>query len=119
MQKWIKRGVLPIVLWAAWGSVVLAQQVPAHTNEVVVHVKSLSSGERDALKQDLAASGTIELTYACVPAGILVFRTAAGTSQADLRAQVLPLVAGRTSTARIKELPLDLAQAEERCAAVR
>ncbi len=119
MQKWIKSGLLLGTLLTTIGGTLMAQHAPAQTSEVVVHVKSLSSAERDALKQDLTASSGIELAYACVPAGILVFRATAATPQADLSTQVLILVAGRTSTNRTKELALSQAQAEERCAAAR
>lgn len=101
------------------GGPLLAQHGPLQASDLVVQVKSLSSAERDALRQDLATSSNIELAYACVPAGILVFEAKAVMTQADLRSQVFNMVTGRTSSSRAKEISLDRAQVEERCAAVR
>lgn len=81
-----------------------------------MHVKGLTSAERDALKQELTGRNDVELVYACVPAGILVFR---GADHGTLRSTVLPLVSGRTSSARSRELQLGRAEVEERCAAQR
>jgi hypothetical protein len=111
--------MLAIMLGTAFISTASAQGPSTSTEEVVLHVKDLTSAERDALQRDLANSGGVELAYACVPAGILVLHTTVATDRTAIRDQVMTLVAGRTSTARVKELPLDQAQAEERCAAAR
>jgi len=116
MKKWIDPGMLLVLLWTAFGGSAFAQQTTIGTSEIVIHVKNLQSAERDALRQELTA-GAIELVYACVPAGIMVFRSAdSGSSNEALRTHVLSMVADRTSVSRVRELPLNLAQAEERCA---
>ena len=55
---------------------------------VAYQVSGLTSAARDQLAQQAEQGGEVKLTYACVPAGILVFEPANGATRADLGRRV-------------------------------
>jgi hypothetical protein len=81
-----------------------------------IHVVGLTSAERDSLTRELDAAGNIHLAFACVPAGILVFRSnAPGTSRASLRSSAIAAMASMIAPGRIGEAELDQQAAEAAC----
>ncbi len=97
----------------------IAQQPLPQGDELVLRVDGLTSAERDALRRSLPADGSLELRYACVPAGILVLGAPDGAAKTALRERARPLTSGRIAEARITEPAMDRAQAEAQCAAQR
>ncbi|MBK9177501.1 MAG: hypothetical protein IPM46_14445 [Flavobacteriales bacterium] len=86
---------------------------------IVVQVEGLTAQDRDALQQEVKSHPGLELSFACVPAGILVFSSAPGVPKAVLRERAMPLISTRASSNRITELDYNLARAEETCAEAR
>lgn len=100
-------------------AVAIAQQPSRTGHELVLRIDGLTSAERDAFKQALPADGSLELVYACVPAGILVIGSQGAATKTELRTQALPLATERLGTARVSEPAMDRLQAEAQCAAKR
>ena len=85
-----------------------------------LHVNDLTSGERDAIARDLADQGEMRVSFACVPAGILVLEpTGRSTYTTQRHDAVLHTVRLRIPAARISEEPLTMTDAEARCAEAR
>lgn len=81
-----------------------------------VRVEGLTSQERDAVNTDLEARNDLKLVFACVPAGILVFRGESGTTRTSTRAKAVSLMQSRLSTTRLAETTGGIAEAEQACA---
>jgi hypothetical protein len=84
-----------------------------------LRVEGLTSEDRDALKLQLKNQSDLQLIYACVPAGVLVFESGPGTPPETSRLRANALVRSRTAATRITELPEGLAGAEAACAQTR
>lgn len=85
-----------------------------------IRVSALTSAERDSLNKRLPATGPLKLIYACVPAGILVFRAAqAGTLREALRSQAVNALAPVIAGNRLGPADLDLQAAEAACQTAR
>ncbi|MDQ3099987.1 MAG: hypothetical protein M3R08_01255 [Bacteroidota bacterium] len=98
----------------------LFAQAPAvQRSEIVVTVEGLTSEVRDGVKRDLKSNGDLELIYACVPAGILVFQARQGVTPERSRADLKPLLEHRIARNKISVATMDRNTAEERCAEAR
>lgn len=83
-------------------------------------INGLTSTERDSLAQHLQVTTDLELVYACVPAGVLVFgANTPGTSRAALRSLALGIMAPVIAANRIGPVELDLQAAEAACETAR
>jgi hypothetical protein len=67
----------------------------------------------------MEAQGDLRMSYACVPAGILILEPVPGRSVGDLRTQVAPIIRRHVPAGRSTELTITIQQAEDRCAQVR
>ena len=85
----------------------------------VFHVDGLTSAMRDGIVQELRNSGELRLSFACVPAGILVFESLDPLARGPVEQRSLHLLSSRTSTAQVNELAMAPAEAEAACAQVR
>lgn len=97
----------------------LSQSVPDSDRTIVVQVEGLTAEDRDALQHAVNAQPGLELPFACVPAGILVFAGSAGESKAAVRQRALPLLSARANGQRVTELNLNLVRTEQACAEAR
>ncbi len=96
-----------------------AQERIPKPRPVVLQVEGLTTATRDGLIRDLASSSDLELVYACVPAGILVFGTRTSLSRSDIESRGRAMLTSRSSSDQVRRLDHDLAAAEEACAQVR
>lgn len=94
-------------------------QHPSTQSEIVVQVMGLTSAERDAINRDLRSDQAIQLVYACVPAGLLVFKSRVAMQASELLAATLSVARERVNAARIAPTELQRAHAEAQCAAQR
>jgi hypothetical protein len=97
-----------------------AQAQSAEAAAIGLHINGLTSAERDALAQDLDTQGELHVSFACVPAGILVLEgTGRTVSTPERRQAALHAVRQRIAAARISEEQLTLSTAEALCAEAR
>lgn len=87
---------------------------------VGLHIQSLTSAEYDAVVAGSRQSGEVEVIYACIPAGIIVFGNR-GTDRtyAALRDQVMTVLAPIIPTARVSQENTTLQAAEAACETAR
>src|SRR6185295_15235398 len=98
-------------------NILSAQNTPASSSALVLHVDGLTSGTRDAIVQDLTHDGEFRVSYACVPAGLIILESVDPERSTDsLRLRALPRLLRNVEPARIREDHLTLEMAEERCA---
>ena len=86
---------------------------------LAVQVSGLSHQTRDLIAQDLAGQGEVRISYACVPAGILVFEAVNGALRADLHQAIDELLDQHVGRSNISVSALDQSQLEAQCAATR
>jgi len=86
---------------------------------VAYQVSGLTSAARDQLAQQAEQGGEVKLTYACVPAGILVFEPANGATRADLGRRVEGLITQFVGRSSLTPASTDRQQLEALCAAAR
>jgi hypothetical protein len=98
---------------------VFAQQRPTGPQQVVLQVDGLTSATRDAVMKDLSTSADVELVYACVPAGILVFASRIGQNRVDLEQRSRAALTSRSATLRAHTLDQSQAQVEAACSQAR
>lgn len=96
-------------------SLFLAPQLMAQ-QPVGLRVNALTSAERDAITANLRNSGELEVIYACVPAGLIVFGDHGRSASPELlRNKVLTAVAPLISAQRIAETGITLQAAQDAC----
>lgn len=101
-------------------SILNAQNNSASSTSLVLHVDGLTSGTRDAIVQDLTHDGEFRVSYACVPAGLIILESVDPDQSADsVRLRALPRLLRNVEPTRIREDHLTLEMAEERCAQAR
>lgn len=96
-----------------------AQNATTAQAPLVLHVAGLTSSKRDLIKLELDAQGDHRLSYACVPAGILILVPMSGRSVVELRGQIDSIIQRHVPQGRWTELTMTQQQAEDRCAQVR
>jgi hypothetical protein len=110
-------------LWAMSlfiSNILNAQNAPTGSAPLVLHVEGLTSGTRDAIVQDLTHDGEFRVSYACVPAGLIILEAVDPDRSTDsVRLRVLPRLLRNVEPTRIREDHLTLEMAEERCAEAR
>ncbi len=105
--------LLPAILSLILCSELVAQEATGF------RVTALTSAERDSITQQLSTHD-LQLVYACVPAGILVFSSARpGTSRATLRSRIVGTLSEFIAPARIGPADLNLQAAEAACQTAR
>ena len=96
-----------------------AQASSVDVARFTVRIAGLTSASRDAIAHDLKAGGHVRLSFACVPAGLLVFEPLQATSREQVREHALPLLQQRVDATAITEIPLGAEAAEAECAQAR
>lgn len=90
------------------------------SSRVALRVDGLTSEERDQLSNDLAQRGDLRISFACVPAGILILEPTGTDRSADsVRAMAATALIRRLPPARRSEVALSMNEAEELCSAAR
>src|SRR5688572_18839719 len=102
-RKLFTRWLACIAFLPLFVAVASAQRPGTARNSISLHVEGLTSEMRDGLSRELAGTTDLELVFACVPAGILVFEGTAGT-QAALLDRTLSLMEHRIARQRIRML---------------
>jgi siroheme synthase len=97
----------------------LAQAPQGEGESTVVRVKGLDPAIRDAVVAELALSQDLRLSYACVPAGILVFEQNSRSNAIGLRTRTMEVVEKHARSKDITVLPISLVEAEQQCAQAR
>ncbi len=102
----------------AIGGLLHCQAQTAH--RVALRVDGLTSEERDQLSTDLSQRGDLRISFACVPAGILILEPVSPDRSADsVRAMAAAALIRRLPAQRRNEVALSLNEAEELCSAAR
>jgi hypothetical protein len=96
-----------------------AQLPQGEGTPTVLRVKGLDPATRDAVVAELALSQGLRLSYACVPAGILVFEQDSRSSATGLRTRTMEVVEKHARSKDITVLPISLSEAEQQCAQAR
>jgi hypothetical protein len=100
MHDLVKAMAFAVMAMTATG--LSAQQAGANVDRLTIHVDGLSSEQRDAIANEFAQTGEFHISYACVPAGILVIEPSmqgSGISNgSQARTVVLSHVSGLTTT---------------------
>ena len=87
---------------------------------VALRVEGLTNEERDQLSSDLSQRGDLRISFACVPAGILILEPVSPDRSADsVRAMAGAALIHRLPAQRRSEMALTLNEAEELCSAAR
>jgi hypothetical protein len=115
----LQRALSIAVLAFATMQTASAQRSIQEQAPVILHVEGLTASKRDLVKQEMEAQGDLRMSYACVPAGILILEPVPGRSVGDLRTQVAPIIRRHVPAGRSTELTITIQQAEDRCAQVR
>jgi hypothetical protein len=97
----------------------LAQAPQGEGESTVLRVKGLDSATRDAVVAELALSQGLRLTYACVPAGILVFQRENTVTASSMRTRSMEAVEKHARSKDITVLSISLSEAEQQCAQAR
>lgn len=96
------------------------QSVDGTPPRVALRVDGLTSAERDLLTADLGLEGELRISFACVPAGILIIEpTQADRSADSVRAMAASALIRRLPAQRRSEVALSLNEAEELCSEAR
>jgi hypothetical protein len=119
MKTLIARTLLSIAFFGLLGILQSHAQSSA-PNRVALRVADLTSEERDSLSRDLESRGDLRISFACVPAGILILEPVdSSRSAASVRAIAFSALIARLPAPRRTELTLSTSEAEELCAAAR
>ena len=105
--------LLSLLLFAVFVVANTTGQAPATT--VTYQIDGLTAETRDGITRDLASTGGIQLVYACVPAGILVFQDDRPTPTA-LVDRLRPILEHRIARQRIRTSRATIGQLEQLCA---
>ncbi len=88
--------------------------------QVALRVDGLTSQERDQLSTDLVQRGDLRISFACVPAGILILEPTSPDRSVDtVRAMAATALIQRLPAKRRSEVALTMSQAEELCSSAR
>jgi hypothetical protein len=99
---------------------ILPSQAQTTAHRVALRVEGLTSEERDQLSTDLRQRGDLRISFACVPAGILILEPISPDRSADsVRAMAAAALIHRLPVQRRSEVALSLDEAEELCSAAR
>ncbi|MCB9165996.1 MAG: hypothetical protein H6595_00800 [Flavobacteriales bacterium] len=112
------RSLILLLLVIGSGPKPLLAQSGTSSSRLVLHITGLTATERDAIAEDLQAEGTAQVTYACVPAGIIVITLVQGAGALQ-RSTTLLSVDRTIPAARITESTDDQASIEAQCQATR
>lgn len=100
--------LLPFLLFANSPSV--AQEA------LGLRISALTSAERDAMVQLATQSDGLQVAFACVPAGVIVFSNPSGSATREsLRAQAMAVMHPAIDPGRIEPGDLSLQAAEAAC----
>lgn len=81
-----------------------------------LQINAMSSAERDAITTNLSAAGELQVVFACVPAGLIVFNEATSSgSREALRTKVIAAIAPIIPVQRITGTDITLEAAETAC----
>jgi len=96
-----------------------AQASSADSGRLTVRIAGLTSATRDAIARDLNTGGHVRLSFACVPAGLLVFEQVDASSREQIREYALQQLQQRVDATAITEIPSGSEAAEAECAQFR
>ena len=102
------------------GILLHAQVQTTALTRVALRVDGLTAEERDQLSTDLCRRGDLRISFACVPAGILILEPVSPDRSADsVRAMAATALIRHLPAERRSEVALSLHEAEELCSAAR
>jgi hypothetical protein len=107
-----------LFLASPWMGSQAQEKVPS-VERITVQLDGLDSATRDALAAELRPSTDLQLVFACVPAGILVFESRSTNGRTQLEARTRMLLNGRANGATPRFVDQSLEQAEHACSVVR
>ena len=118
-MKTLLARTLAILAFVAFGGI-LNTHAQTTAPRVALRVQGLTSEERDQLSADLGRRGDLRISFACVPAGILILEPVDGERSADsVRAMAATALIRRLPPQRRSEVALTLTEAEALCSAAR
>lgn len=99
---------------------ILWSQAQTAPGRVALRVDGLTSEERDLLSNDLRERGDLRISFACVPAGVLILEPVNQDRSADsVRALAATALIRHLPPSRRTEVPLSLSEAEALCSEAR
>ncbi len=99
---------------------ILWSQAQTASGRVALRVNGLTNEERDLLSNDLQEHGDLRISFACVPAGVLILEPVNQDRSADsVRALAATALIRRLPPSRRTEVPLSLSEAEALCSEAR
>ena len=118
MKTLLSRAVAILASIAICG--ILHSHAQSTAQRVALRVDGLTSEERDQLNADLGQRGDLRISFACVPAGILILEPVAPDRSADsVRAMAAAALIHRLPAQRRSEVALTLNEAEALCSEAR
>ena len=97
----------------------MAQTANDPDQRMTLHIDGLTSNERDAIAIELSAGGEFRISYACVPAGILVIERI-GTSMQEIdRSHAEAVVRGHIAAREMTTLSASQTDLEAECMTTR
>jgi hypothetical protein len=97
-------------------NLLLGQGTASDPSRVALRVDGLTHEERDQLSNDLQERGDLRISFACVPAGILILEPLDPERSADsVRAMAATALIRRLPAQRRNEVALSLHEAEALC----
>ncbi len=100
--------------------ILLHGQQATNLSRVALRVDGLTSEERDLLSNDLRQHGDLRISFACVPAGILILEPISADRSVDsVRAMAATALIRHLPADRRSEVPLTLSEAEALCSTAR
>jgi hypothetical protein len=110
---------IPAMLMMAPATALVAQTPDDPAQHIAFHIDGFSSTERDAIAVEIATGGQFRMSYACVPAGILVIERVDGAMDEAGRADAESLVQHHIQARAITPLTTSMADVEAQCVITR
>jgi hypothetical protein len=114
MKTHLSRALASLAILALCG--IMQSHAQTTAQRVALRVDGLTSEERDLLSADLGQRGDLRISFACVPAGILILEPVNPERTADsVRAMTAAALIHRLPAQRRSEVALTMNEAEELC----
>ncbi len=107
---------LPLLVFLFLADLLVGQAPGSDPSRVALRVDGLTHEERDQLSIDLQERGDLRISFACVPAGILILEPIDPERAADsVRAMAATALIRRLPAQRRNEMALSIHEAEALC----
>ena len=119
MEHMVRTMAIPAILMMAPATALVAQTLDDPAQHIAFHIDGFSSTERDAIAVEIAMGGEFRMSYACVPAGILVIEPIAAGASSVLSTHGEALVRKHIGTRTLVREAKTITELEQACTQVR